>query len=178
MWGTLATSCREPLAKPSQRVESGAFGAWCTAAPDIALLCSPPPSPHDSRLAGLGARVGDRGGVEDESTFWEPFPPRPAKGQYETKLKSQGPQNPGRLSKPSPPTHDKFFGEKYGNWQEAGGKVIQHGTSGCLIEHSLSRRRCSCVIPERYPTPAEDADGQNMDPPMVRTPPLSILCLL
>ena len=77
----------EPLAKPLVGLVHGAFW-WCTVAPDIALLCSAPP-PHDSRLAGLGARVGDRGGVvEDESTFWKPFPPRvkaPAKGQYETK---------------------------------------------------------------------------------------------
>ena len=164
MWATLA-SCREPLAKPTIGVVHGACGALL-AAPDFAPLCSAPRAPpHDSRLAGLGARVGDRGGVvEDESTFWKPFPPRvkaPAKGQYETKLKSQGPQNPCRLSKPNLATHDKFFGEKYGNWQE--GRSSSSGTSGCLIEHSLSRRRCSCVIPQRYPTPAEDADGQNMD---------------
>ena len=66
------------------------------------------------------------------------------------------------------PTHDKFFGEKNGNWQE--GRSSSSGTSGCLIEHSLSRRACSCVIPQRYPTPAEDADGQNMDPPMASPP--------
>ena len=91
-----------------KRVVHGACGALLAAAPDFAPLCSAPPPrapPHDSRLAGLGARVGDRGGLlvqEDESTFWKPFPPRvkaPAKGQYETKLKSQGLQNPCRLSK-------------------------------------------------------------------------------
>ena len=109
--------------------------------------------------------------MEDESTFSEPFPPpvkAPAKGQYETKLKSQGVQNPCQLSKLLNPTHDKFFGEKNGNWQE--GRSSSSGTSGCLIEHSLSRRACSCVIPQRYPTPAEDADGQNMDPPMASPP--------
>ena len=53
--------------------------AMHSGAADFAPLCSPPPSPHDSRLAGLGARVGDRGGVEDESTFSEPFP-SPCKG--------------------------------------------------------------------------------------------------
>ena len=47
--------------------------AMHSGAADFAPLCSAPPSPHDSRLAGLGARVGI--GVEDESTFWEPFPP-------------------------------------------------------------------------------------------------------
>ena len=120
---------------------------WCTtAAPDFAPLCSTPRAPpHDSRLAGLGARVGDRGGVvEDESTFWKPFPPRvkaPAKGQYETKLKSQGLHNPCRLSKRRPaqpnPTDDKFFGEKNGNWQEGGGKVIQQWLDVRLPDRAL-----------------------------------------
>ena len=109
----------------------------------------PPPSPHDSRLAGLGAQVGDRGGVEDESTFWEPSPP-PAKGQYETKPKSQGAQKPCRLSKPNPTprmTNSLVRKMAIGSlW----GRSSSSGMSGWLIEHSLSRRRCSCVIPQRY----------------------------
>ena len=71
-------------------------------AADFAPLCSAPPSPHDSRLAGLGARVGDRGGGGMNQHFRNlslPLVKAPAKGQYETKLQSQAPQSPCRLSK-------------------------------------------------------------------------------
>ena len=135
----------------------GACGALQPAAPDIAPLCLH----HMTRdLPALGRGWGIGVGCRMNQHFGNLFHP-PAKGQYETKPKSHGAQNPCRLSKPNLATHDKFFGEKYGNWQE--GRSSSSGTSGCLIEHSLSRRRCSCVIPQRYPTPAEDADGQNMD---------------
>ena len=69
MWGTLA-SCLWP--NHGLAPLSGAWCMWCTAA-CCTRHCTIVPPPHDSRLAGLGARVGDRGGVGDESTFWKPF---------------------------------------------------------------------------------------------------------
>ena len=183
MWGTLAaTTCREPLAKPSQRVllvhgaGAGAFGA-CTALHQTLHYRALHHLHHMTRdLPALGRGWGIGVGWGMNQHFQNLFLP-PAKGQYETKPRSQGPQNPCRLSKPTSPTHDKFFGEKLAGEAEGEGHPAWNARQpdrALFIPPALLVRDPT----QRYPTPAEDADGQNMDPPMDRTPPLSILCLL